>query len=499
MQIKTNITKNYFTVLVITAVLYLLSCASGPLFQDSGMIQYRVWYNDIQGSLGLALSHPLFYILAIATKCIPLGSFAYKINLLSAFAGAVTVANLFLFIRLWLNKTFPAVIGAVSLALSWTFWQHASVAETYTLYTAILMAELVLLLQYTRTGKVGWLYLLAFANGLAIADHMLASIPLACYLVFIVWLVIGKKISIRQLLLLAAIWIVGAAPYEYLIIKELISTGDLAATINSALFGKSWSDAALNMSLSLSIVVQNFAFMVYSFPTPNILLIFVGIYAALKIVPERKLVIFLFSFLVLFLVFAFRYTVVDRYAFFIPFYCIAAIFLALGADVIITKIPRKGIAAAIMLFALLSPVVYAIVPFAMQRANIKLPTKREIPFRNDYTFFLTPWQSLDNSPALFAGAALKDLPADSIIIADGTTVYPLWYAQTVNGDNPDVKILSRHGSYQSPMPFPTDSEFDDLIKQGRIFVVTPEKDYCPVYLFENYDFVQAGVIYKVEQ
>ena len=34
--------------------LYVLTCAPGPLWQDSGLFQYRIWHNDIEGKLGLA-------------------------------------------------------------------------------------------------------------------------------------------------------------------------------------------------------------------------------------------------------------------------------------------------------------------------------------------------------------------------------------------------------------------------------------------------------------
>ena len=90
-------------------MLYIVSCAPGPLWQDSGLIQLRVWHNDIEGFLGLAISHPLFYILAIGAKYIPLGEFAHRVNLVSAIAAAVAVANTFLLVRLWLGRNFPAV------------------------------------------------------------------------------------------------------------------------------------------------------------------------------------------------------------------------------------------------------------------------------------------------------------------------------------------------------------------------------------------------------
>jgi len=76
--IKTKSAQHYFVVLCGTLALYIVSCAPGALWQDSGLIQYRIWHNDIEGFLGLAISHPLFYILAIGVKYIPLGEFAIK-------------------------------------------------------------------------------------------------------------------------------------------------------------------------------------------------------------------------------------------------------------------------------------------------------------------------------------------------------------------------------------------------------------------------------------
>ena len=81
---RQNIAMMYFVVLAAAAALYVGTGAPGTLWQDSGMIQYRVWHNDIEGKLGLALAHPLFYILAIGAKYIPLGEFAHRVNLVSA-------------------------------------------------------------------------------------------------------------------------------------------------------------------------------------------------------------------------------------------------------------------------------------------------------------------------------------------------------------------------------------------------------------------------------
>ena len=153
------------------------------------MIQYRVMQRDIEGGLGLALAHPFFYSVAIIAEMIPMGVFAFKVNMVSALAAAFAVANLFLLCRLWLDNTFAALIAAISFALSHTFWRHGSLPETYTMYMAFLLAELIWIAFYLKCQKVHYLYLAALCNGLSIAVHMLGVIPLACYLVCVViWL-----------------------------------------------------------------------------------------------------------------------------------------------------------------------------------------------------------------------------------------------------------------------------------------------------------------------
>jgi 4-amino-4-deoxy-L-arabinose transferase-like glycosyltransferase len=181
--------------------------------------------NDIEGNLGLALSHPLYHIIGIGVKYIRLGEFAYRINLISAVAAAFTIANLFLLLRFWLDRILPAVIAAATLALSHTFWRHAVIAETYTLYTALLLAELLMLLQYLKTKRTVFLYLLGLFNGLAIANHMFAVIALVCYLVFLIVLLTRRQIRLGQFGIIVVLWIIGAAPYGYLIGKNIIQSG----------------------------------------------------------------------------------------------------------------------------------------------------------------------------------------------------------------------------------------------------------------------------------
>jgi hypothetical protein len=417
--------------------------------------------------------------------------------LISAIAAAFTIANLFLLLRLWLGKNLPAVLAAITLALSWTIWQFASIAEVYTLYSALLLTELIMLLQYIKTRRVGFLYLLALFNGLAIADHMWGIIPFTCYVVFVVVLLVQKQIRLRNLAVFVSLWVIGAAPYEYLIIKNIVQTGDFTGTVASALFGNSWRGAVLNTRLSIKLAGENLIFMAYNFPTPNCLFFFVGLYGLKKVSPSRSFRNILLALLILFFVFAFRYTVSDRYAFFMPFYCLVSVLIGVGFDSLVTQPNRKILCRIVFILALLPIPTYVIAPVIAQKMQFNLSTTRKIPYRNEYIWFLRPWQTGYNGPEQFARKALSGVEKEAIIIADGTTVYPLWYVQEVKGTAPGVKIVSQHGSYESPITFPTADTIGKMVVERTVYVVSPVVGYCPGFLLERYKFERKGVLWKV--
>jgi hypothetical protein len=490
------LTRHYAAVLCGALALYVISCAPGALWQDSGLIQYRAWNNDIEGFLGLAISHPLFYILAIGAKYIPLGEFSHRVNLVSAAAAAVAVANIFLLVRLWLGRTLPAVIAVVTLALSHTFWRHASVIETYTLWTALFLAELIMLVQYTKTRQVTYLYWLGLLSGLSIAVHMLASIPLLCYAVFVAFLLVKKKIHGRDLTIIVLLFIVGALPYEYLIIKNMIQTGNIAGTLASAAFGERWRAAVLNTSLSIRIVKENCLYILLNFPTPNVLLLFVGA-VGLFIVPlDKGIRNIVLALIFLFFVFAFRYTVPDRYAFFIPFYCMASILIGLGSHVLCERSNRGALTFAVLLLALTPIGAYAIAPKLASKMHLDFGTRGDIPYRNDAEYFLKPWKTGYTGADRFADEALSLAENNAVIYADITSVGPLLLAQQVKGRRPDVKIVSGTVNSEDAPRF-NEQTVAQLLTDRSIYVVSTSRGYCPAFILDNYDFVRAGVLWQV--
>lgn len=493
---QSRIVYSYLTVLLAAGVLYVMSCAPGALWQDSGLIQYRLWHNDIEGFLGLAVAHPLYYIVALGAKVLPFGGFGYRVNLVSAIAGAVAVANLYLLVRLWLGRAFPAIVAATTLALSHTFWRHASIAETYTLWTALFLGELIVLLQYGKTRRIGYLYILGLLNGLAIAVHMLACIPLICYAVLLIFLLGKRTIRARDVGFVALLWMIGALPYEYLVVKHMIHSGDLLGTLASAAFGDRWRGDVLNAGLSWKMVKENVLFLALNFPTPNALLFFVGGAALWKTSEAslaRNVIVVL---MVLFFVFAFRYTVADRYAFFIPFYAMASAVMGAGVHRIRRRVRHQALVYLVGGFALLPVVVYAMAPRLAARWNLTIGTRGDVAYRDDYAYFLQPWKTGYQGAERFAREALETAPPDAMIYADTTTVAPLLYVQEVQGKRPDVQIVTGLVRSVEAPPYGARA-LEQSLERYPVYVTSPCPGYCPDFILETYDLVPSGLLWQV--
>lgn len=484
----------YIIVFLIALSVYWLTCAGGLLWQDSGMIQYRTIENDIKGGLGLALAHPLFYFFTITAKYIPIGDLIFRINLVSVFASALAIANLYLLLKLMFNRTFFSILSVLTLGLSHTFWWHSSVLESYNMYAAILFAELVFLLLYIRNNKKKYFYALFFLNGLSVAVHLLGIIPLACYGIFALVLLVRRNLKINQLFFAIILWIIAASPYLYLVLAELISTGDLGGTISSALFGNSWKSDVLNIGFSKKVFIQNFLFLGMNFPTPNILLAVLGVISVYKF--KEKFFVFLSGLLVLFLLFAARYTVADRYAFFIPFYCMLTIFFALGA-IHLEKLGlcSKSTKVAILLMALLTIPAYYVSPTAVERAQFNIGTRADIPYRNDYQWFLSPWKTGYYGADIFAAKALAELPQGAAIYADGTTVYPLIIYQKLNNFRNDISILATHGSLKTLEEYPENLIYEKI--NQNLFYTTQQSNPIIKKLGKDYEMVKKDLLWQI--
>jgi len=131
--------------------------------------------------------YPLFTLLGRAASLVPLGTVAFRINLIAALAGA---ASVFFLARLVqelsasrvetetrpVSAMLPALASA-GAALAYAFsrgaWSQSVLAEVYTLNVAFLGAVLWTLARADRTSSVRHLCLAAFLFGLGLTNHRL--------------------------------------------------------------------------------------------------------------------------------------------------------------------------------------------------------------------------------------------------------------------------------------------------------------------------------------
>jgi hypothetical protein len=170
--------------------------------------------------------YPLFVLLGRVASFLPLGNLAFRINLVSALAGA---AGVYFLARLVLEAAprsaglAGATLAATGAALLYAFsrgaWSQSVLAEVYTLNVALLGAILWSLARAARSGTDAPVALSAYLFGVGLSNHLLilAAAPALA-------VVIAQRIASRSigpagavLLLLFAFW--GATLDLYLPIR----------------------------------------------------------------------------------------------------------------------------------------------------------------------------------------------------------------------------------------------------------------------------------------
>jgi asparagine N-glycosylation enzyme membrane subunit Stt3 len=110
--------------------------------------------------LGVAhnTGYPLLLLLGKLFTLLPVGDVAYRVNLMSAVFGALTVLCAYLLVFDLTGRRSPAAVAALALAFSSTLWSNATWATSYDL-NAVLTARLLLLavrgLRQPNTGYSG--------------------------------------------------------------------------------------------------------------------------------------------------------------------------------------------------------------------------------------------------------------------------------------------------------------------------------------------------------
>ncbi|MEW6556707.1 MAG: DUF2723 domain-containing protein [Elusimicrobiota bacterium] len=176
-------------IFLLSLCLYLLTLCPTVYVGDSGEFATAAYTLGITHPPG----YPLYVLLGkIFTVIIPFGNIAYRVNLMSAFFGALTCCLVYLITKDMRYEIgdrskdrtpisyLPSLICALALAFSKTFWAQAVVAEIYTL-NAFFVVLLIYLSIYPSNHLA--IYLFSFIAGIGIAGHYITGLVLPAFLV----------------------------------------------------------------------------------------------------------------------------------------------------------------------------------------------------------------------------------------------------------------------------------------------------------------------------
>jgi len=218
-----------------TFALYAATAAPGTLFGDPSEYQF------IPAILGIA--HPpgyAFYTLLarLWQLLVPLGSIAFRTNLLAGAVGAWIVTAVYLLVwdvqsGLLDRRVGPAgaeetavpaqasisrmspLFAALVLAVAPDLWQHAIHANAHIVSAGLAVTHLWLLVRWWRTGRDGWLAAFGVTMGLAVTHHPITLMGVPAYALFILSVRGRDLFRWPTVLILVGSVVVGLSPLLY--------------------------------------------------------------------------------------------------------------------------------------------------------------------------------------------------------------------------------------------------------------------------------------------
>jgi 4-amino-4-deoxy-L-arabinose transferase-like glycosyltransferase len=198
-------------------VLYSYSSPSTVTMEDSGIFLVSSFFLGIPQPTG----YPFYTILAWAFSNIPIGSITSRVVLLNSLLGAFSCLLVYFIVFRLTNDKPAALISAILLGLSTSFWHQAIVAEVYMLNAFLFLLVLYLCLELRRSYNRKMLAFLSIAYGLGLANHFPLLILASGALSVLLWKI--KREILKDIWIAVIFLILGLLPYIHLLTAHCFS------------------------------------------------------------------------------------------------------------------------------------------------------------------------------------------------------------------------------------------------------------------------------------
>ncbi len=388
--------------------------------------------------LGIAhpTGYPLYLLLGkLWTELIPFGTVAWRLNVGTAVYALLAATFIYLTGARLLRRPVPALLAALALGITPTFWSQAVEAEVYTLHALIISVALWVMVKIGdwRLEIRDWKLIgLAFLLGLGLTNHLttLFLFPPAA-IILLTALYHSRKQSLisnlQSLLKLLFAFLAPLSLYAYLPLRWQAVNGEpmgwarfvdwvIGGRFQGALQWRAWLDDPTRYEIVGRLFLDNWGWV-------NLGL--AGIGFIYLMVQQRRAALLLFVTWLGFTFYALNYYVPDLNVFLMGAHVVVALWWAAGATAIFDVGCR------------MSDFELCLTAQSLVSSLLFLPI---------LLLAIATWPQVDRSRAdglTQWGTAVLNLPLapNSAILADSEKIAPLYYLQQAEGLRPDLDIM----------------------------------------------------------
>lgn len=438
--------------IIIPFSVYLLTLAPTVTFFDSGEFITAIYCLGSAHSPG----YPTFINYAKLFTYLPFGSFAFRVNIATAFSSALACYAVYILVAWFLEseelvsdiefsryyKKMTALSAALTFAFTARLWLQSNHDKPYPLVSflaAIIFYLLLLWREHYRQGeeRPAYIYLGAFLCGLTFGAHQTIVLLLPAYAFLILsmdWRLIRR---IKEIVLALAFAAMGLSIHIYLPVRAtrnpLLNWGDpqTYSQLMWHLLRKGYPVEKPDRGWALLWSQLNGFNIPHEFTYVGLFVLAVGIIAFFKKRRDEVLAYFIGLFFFFLAIVGYLNTPEDLIflteEFFTPLYLLSAVFIGLGLFYALRKaardIPVKHLSS--FPIKLLAGFVLLVLPVTVCALHYVENDQHENYVAYDY-----------------AANSLRSIPQGAVLYTWGDSgAFPLWYLQGVEKMREDLDIL----------------------------------------------------------
>jgi len=471
---------------IIALAVYLRTLRQTFGWGDSAELTTAAYFLGI----GHAPGYPTYMLLAYPFAHLPFATVAYRMNFMSAFFGAFTIAlSYYAFRRLTLTRL-GAALAALCFAFTTTFWDLTTDADVFTLHHTLATAIILVVLSWRGNGRphLAWA---AFLCGLSLGNHALTMLLLPA----IFYLVIATRgfryLFSKPMLFAALAFFIGLSVYFYLPLRgpanpppsvnDPQTLKDLFLHITASGSRDSMFDVSARQLLGRTWLYGGRLLREVGWPGIALGLFGVGLLWR----RDKRLWAFLGLIFAVDIFYSINFSIFDIYAYFAISYWVWCAIIGLGgektvalAERAIEKLQGRPDSVGPRFRRVLAGSLALLVPFLLLTGH---------------------WRKVDASaeraPEEFAHAVMGLVEKDALVIGDWWVIAPLGYVKYIDGLRPDVK-LSPAFSLASQEKYQREIRRDSL-KQFPAVYAAEMISNCITDLRSKYILLPQGPVFRV--